>query len=72
MSTAKWTINTGEQEKLHFRAPRFNENGCLHVWCGDALISTKLTCKKISLLRGLPIAGMLVALHSTMGAKPIK
>jgi hypothetical protein len=43
MITAKWTINTIEQQDLHrYRAARFNEKGCLQVWSGDALIVTIL------------------------------
>jgi hypothetical protein len=37
MTTAKWTINTREQQDLHHSAARFNEKGCLWVWGGDAL-----------------------------------
>jgi hypothetical protein len=37
MTTAKWTISTGEQQHLHYPAARFNEKGCLLVWGGDAL-----------------------------------
>jgi hypothetical protein len=36
MTTAKWTINTGEQQHLRYPAARFNEKGCLPVWGGDA------------------------------------
>jgi len=38
MTTAKWTINTREQQDLLHSAARFNEKGCLWV-CGggDAL-----------------------------------
>jgi hypothetical protein len=32
MITAKWTINTGEQQDLRYPAARFNENGSLPVW----------------------------------------
>jgi hypothetical protein len=32
MTTAKWTISTGEQQDLHYPAARFNEKGCLLVW----------------------------------------
>jgi len=41
MTTAKWTINTGEQQQhdLRYPAARFNEKGCLLVWGGDALTS---------------------------------
>jgi hypothetical protein len=39
MTTAKWTINTGEQQDLHYLAARLNEKGCLPVWGGDALSS---------------------------------
>jgi hypothetical protein len=41
MTTAKWTINSGQQQDLHYRAARFNEKGCSLVWDGDAL-----TCHK--------------------------
>jgi len=37
MTTAKWTINTREQQDLHHSAARFNEKGCLWVWGRDAL-----------------------------------
>jgi hypothetical protein len=37
MTTAKWTINTGEQQDLHYRAPRLNEKWCLPVLGGDNL-----------------------------------
>jgi hypothetical protein len=37
MTTAKWTINTWEQQDLHYPAARFNEKGCLPGWGGDAL-----------------------------------
>jgi hypothetical protein len=37
MTTAKWTINTGEQQDLRDPAARFHEKGCLLVWGGDAL-----------------------------------
>jgi hypothetical protein len=37
MTTAKWTIDTEEQQDLRYRAARFNEKGCLPVWGGDAL-----------------------------------
>jgi hypothetical protein len=37
MTPAKWTINPGEQQDLHYPAARFNEKGCLPVWGGDAL-----------------------------------
>jgi hypothetical protein len=37
MTTAKWTINTPEQQDLHYPAARFNEKGCLPEWGGDAL-----------------------------------
>jgi len=38
MTTAKWTINTGEQQQdLCYRAARFNEKGLLPVWGGDPL-----------------------------------
>jgi hypothetical protein len=38
MTTAKWTINTREQQDLHYYpAPRFNEKWCLLVWGGDNL-----------------------------------
>jgi len=41
MTTAKWTINTGEQQQhdLRYPAARVNEKGCLLVWGGDALTS---------------------------------
>jgi hypothetical protein len=39
MTTAKWTINTGEHQDLHCPAARFIEKGCLLVWGGDALKS---------------------------------
>jgi hypothetical protein len=32
MTTAKWTINTREQQDLHYPAARFNDKGCLPVW----------------------------------------
>jgi len=34
MTTAKWTINTGEQQQqdLCYPAARSNEKGCLLVW----------------------------------------
>jgi hypothetical protein len=31
MTTAKWTINTGEQQDLHYCAARFEAKGCLLV-----------------------------------------
>jgi hypothetical protein len=38
MTTAKWTINTGEQQDLHYPAARFNKNGCVcPCGGGDAL-----------------------------------
>jgi hypothetical protein len=38
MTTAKWTINTGEQQDLRYpAAARYNEKGRLPVWGGDAL-----------------------------------
>jgi hypothetical protein len=40
-TTAKWTINTREQQNLRYRAARFNEKGCLPVWDGDALRNAK-------------------------------
>jgi hypothetical protein len=41
MTTAKWTINTGEQQDLgHYPRARFTEKGCLPVWGGDALRAT--------------------------------
>jgi hypothetical protein len=30
-------INTGAQQDLRYPAARFNENGCLQVWGGEAL-----------------------------------
>jgi hypothetical protein len=39
MTTAKWTINTTEQQDFSYPAARFNEKGCLPVWGGDALSS---------------------------------
>jgi hypothetical protein len=39
MTTAKWTINTGEQQDFRYPAARFNEKWCLPVWGGDALTS---------------------------------
>jgi hypothetical protein len=43
MITAKWTINTREQQDLRYPAARFNEKGCLQVWwSGDALLVTIL------------------------------
>jgi len=32
MTSAKWTINIGEQQDLRYPAARFNEEGCLPVW----------------------------------------
>jgi hypothetical protein len=43
MTTAKWTINTREQQDLHYPAARFNENGCLPVWGGNALTRHNMT-----------------------------
>jgi hypothetical protein len=43
MTTAKWTINTGEQEDFCYPAARFNEKGCLPVWGGDALSGVNLS-----------------------------
>jgi hypothetical protein len=37
MTTAKWTMSTGEQQDLLYCAARSNENGFLKVWGGDAL-----------------------------------
>jgi hypothetical protein len=37
MTTAKWTINTGEQQDLCYPVARFNEKQCLPVWGGDGL-----------------------------------
>jgi hypothetical protein len=37
MTTAKWTINTREQQDLPYPATIFNEKNCLPVWGGDAL-----------------------------------
>jgi hypothetical protein len=37
MTTAKWTINPGEQQDLLDPAARFHEKVCLLVWGGDAL-----------------------------------
>ncbi len=37
MNTTKWTMNIVQQEDLHYLVPRFNVNGCLPVWGGDAL-----------------------------------
>jgi hypothetical protein len=31
MTTAKWTITTGEQQDLHYPLARLNEKGCLLV-----------------------------------------
>jgi hypothetical protein len=38
MTTAKWTINTREQQDLQYLAERFNQKGWLLVWGGDALM----------------------------------
>jgi hypothetical protein len=40
MTTAKWTINTGEQQDLLYPAARFNEKRCLLVWGRDAIRAT--------------------------------
>jgi hypothetical protein len=38
MTTAKWTIDTGEHSRiLPCPAARFNEKECLLAWGGDAL-----------------------------------
>jgi hypothetical protein len=37
MTTAKWTINTREQQDLLHPAARFHEKVCLLMWGGDAL-----------------------------------
>jgi hypothetical protein len=40
MTTAKWTINRGDQrdqQDLRYPTARFNEKGCLAMWGGDAL-----------------------------------
>jgi hypothetical protein len=37
MTTAKWTINTREQQDLPYPAARFNEKRHLPVCGGDAL-----------------------------------
>jgi hypothetical protein len=37
MTTAKWTINSGEQQDFLDPAARFHEKVCLLVWGGDAL-----------------------------------
>jgi hypothetical protein len=42
MTTAKWTINSGEQQDLHYPAARFNEKGCSLVWDGMLLPATKI------------------------------
>jgi len=39
MTTAKWTINIGEEQDFRYPAARFNEKGCLPVWGGDAFNS---------------------------------
>jgi len=41
MTTAKWTMSTGEQQDVRYSAARFNEKGCLPVWGGDALSTLK-------------------------------
>jgi hypothetical protein len=37
MTTAKWTIDDGEQQDLRYPDARFNEKECLLAWGGDAL-----------------------------------
>jgi hypothetical protein len=39
MTTAKWTINIGEEQDFRYPAARFNEKGCLPVWGRDAFNS---------------------------------
>ncbi len=41
MTTAKWAINSGQQQDFHYPAARFNEKGCSLVWDGDALTRHK-------------------------------
>jgi hypothetical protein len=41
LTTAKWTINTREQQDLCCPAARFNEKGCFLLWGGDALRNAK-------------------------------
>jgi hypothetical protein len=43
MATAKWTVNTEEQQDLRYPAPRFNEKGCLPVCGGNALTRHNVT-----------------------------
>jgi hypothetical protein len=40
MTTAKWTINTGDQQDLLYPAARFNEKRCLLVWGQDVIRAT--------------------------------
>jgi len=45
MTTAKWTLITGDQQDLAYPAARFNEKGCLPVWggrCSYILLSNRL------------------------------
>jgi hypothetical protein len=42
MTTAKWTITSGQQQDLHYPAARFNAKGRSLVWDGDAL-----TCRNV-------------------------
>ncbi len=46
MTTAEWTINTGDQQDLHYPGPRSNGKGCLPVWGGDALTYSHPVLKK--------------------------
>jgi hypothetical protein len=43
MTTAQWTINTGAQQDLHYRAPRLNEKWCLPVLGGDNLTRNRMS-----------------------------
>jgi hypothetical protein len=40
MTTAKWTISTGDQQDLLYPAARFNEKRCLLVWGQDVIRAT--------------------------------
>jgi hypothetical protein len=50
MTTAKWTINRGEQQDLeHYPPARFTEKGCVPVWGGDALTSNPTSAEYATL-----------------------
>jgi len=44
-------INTGLQQDSRYPDARFDEKGCLQVWCGDALIALPKNTLPIHLLK---------------------